>query len=440
MAVRLNLRAKLILTILPISLLPVAMFAFLAYQHAKTVTSMIISHKGSALSYSASFTMHRLDGFLKDNLENAEALTRTYEMIDILTDDVDARIANILIRSKNMYGIYSSLLCFNARGKIVAAADQSLIGTELPNDYGFKTAIQGKSIITDASSLLWPRGSFINISCPIKSGSVAELTGQENIGVLSLYIELEAVYSILDSMDIDDRPIRPTAYPCLIDKQGVILWAPDFAIEKTSPLSLDLIKTGLKSVDNVLQGETGYTLEMKQGRYALIGYASPQGLENLQGIGWSLLVMQELDEATAPITTLQRFVLFIGILEVLIVMIAAVFFSRRITLPIVKLNMAAKEIAAGHDTLATVKSHDEIGELAKTFNEMVSRLKESKKTLETYAEGLKVRGAQLEISQRELEEKIKEMERFHTFVVDRELRMAELKEELRRLKGGITNA
>lgn len=434
MGLRVNIRTKLILTILPLALLPIFMFAFVAYRHAKEITSMIISQKGQALQYTASSSMDRLDSFLKSNLENVEGLTRRYEMIDVLADDADGRIYEILTRSKNIYGIYSSLICFNAQGKIIAATDKALIGTELPDDYGFRNALQGKSIITDVSYLLWPRGSFVTISCPIKSSAAQELTGKEDIGVLSVYIDLEAAYRIIESITIDDKPIRPAAYPFLIDTIGSILWAPDVAIGAHSLISSDMLKAGLKSVSNVLQGETGYTIETKQGKAILVGYASSRRITSFQNIGWSILVTQELDEAIEPVLALQRFVLFIGVLEVLIVIIAAIFFSRRITRPVIDLSIAAKKIAEGNEAIITSKSDDEVGELADALSQMLARLNESRKTLESYAESLRVRGLELEASKKELEQKVREMEKFHSFVVDREMRMTELKEELRRLK------
>lgn len=54
--------------------------------------------------------------------------------------------------------------------------------------------------------------------------------------------------------------------------------------------------------------------------------------------------------------------------------------------------------------------------------------------LRTFSNDLRQKAEALEASQRQLQEKMAEMERFHKLVIDREIRMAELKEEIRLLR------
>ena len=82
-----------------------------------------------------------------------------------------------------------------------------------------------------------------------------------------------------------------------------------------------------------------------------------------------------------------------GLLAVLIISLSA-FLSEIILRPIKSLINSVKKIAAGDlTTRATINSHDEIGQLAVAFNEMVTKLKESHSFLE---EKVKYRTTQLE--------------------------------------------
>ena len=100
----------------------------------------------------------------------------------------------------------------------------------------------------------------------------------------------------------------------------------------------------------------------------------------------------------------------------------------------------------------TVKSKDELGYLAKVFNQMLGNLEESGIRLKEVNAGLEQRvvertkelneakaGLEKTVEQRtaELKEKLADLERFEKMAVGRELRMTELKEEIEMLKSKI---
>jgi sigma-B regulation protein RsbU (phosphoserine phosphatase) len=97
----------------------------------------------------------------------------------------------------------------------------------------------------------------------------------------------------------------------------------------------------------------------------------------IQTTGWSLLAVMEEDEVMEPVY--HRLMRELGILVTgLIVIIGIiVFVSVHITRPIGKLTRGTKELAEGNLDVQVegVSSHDEIGQLAGTFNKMVSDLK-----------------------------------------------------------------
>jgi len=147
----------------------------------------------------------------------------------------------------------------------------------------------------------------------------------------------------------------------------------------------------------------------------------------------------------------------------------AMFISRSISGSIIKLRDATNEIGKGKlDTRIEIKSKDEIGHLATSFNQMVTDLKGSMTSIDNLNEAqnklestnqqlaaserqLKVSNKQLmvneqelkasnqqlmaanekiEKSKKELEEKIFELERFQNVTIGRELEMVKLKKRI----------
>ena len=122
-----------------------------------------------------------------------------------------------------------------------------------------------------------------------------------------------------------------------------------------------------------------------------------------------------------------------------------------------RLSASAKEISKGDlTTRVEIKSHDEIGELADTFNEMAEELSVVKSELESRKDilekqvgertkeleeskislekSVQERTEELEESKLGLEEKILELENFYDAAVDRELKMEEMRKRIKELE------
>jgi len=146
---------------------------------------------------------------------------------------------------------------------------------------------------------------------------------------------------------------------------------------------------------------------------------------------------------------------------IILVIIIAVPVTAKLIKPIKALTSAAEKIRQGDfETKIDIKSQDEMGQLAVSFNEMADKLKKTYGVLETK---VKERTAELEAERKNLgkkvkertteleklkvgleqtvaertkvlEEKLVELERMNKYMVGRELRMAELKREINEFK------
>lgn len=93
------------------------------------------------------------------------------------------------------------------------------------------------------------------------------------------------------------------------------------------------------------------------------------------GLQWVILAELDLPEAMVPIVNLRNNLMLLSALMASMVFILTFLIARRITLPLVRLKNAAQEISEGKLTPVELpETHDEILELAETFNRMVTEL------------------------------------------------------------------
>lgn len=140
-------------------------------------------------------------------------------------------------------------------------------------------------------------------------------------------------------------------------------------------------------------------------------------------------IVNKQEETTSWITNLS---IFSGIFVFALGFFLSYLLSKSITRSITRLRDAAIEISKGKlDTKIEIKSGDEIGQLASVFNKMADELKESYSGLE---QKVSERTKELEIAKNTLEEKLNDLKQINSLMVDRELKMVELKRKIEELK------
>jgi signal transduction histidine kinase len=108
---------------------------------------------------------------------------------------------------------------------------------------------------------------------------------------------------------------------------------------------------------------------------------------DLQGLQWTLVAEIASDEALAPVRDIRKKVLFWGIGIALLFFAAASALARAVTRPVLELAESAMRVGRrDFDARIPVRSNDEIGQLAASFNQMAEDLRRttvSKEELET---------------------------------------------------------
>ena len=197
------------------------------------------------------------------------------------------------------------------------------------------------------------------------------------IGVVSLDLPLPTIKS-----DILDIKFENNGYAILVDRNGNIVVHPNYTagnktweesfpehnIKNISGLSLlyGEIKNGSHGIQRIKMSSTYY--------------AAYYPLRQING---SLVFILPEEVVSEPIEKMRSLLWFVAISISIAVIAISIFFSLGITKPIEKLKKATTEIAKGNlEYTVDISPKDEIGELAKNFNEMVMKLKELTKSLE----------------------------------------------------------
>jgi len=169
-----------------------------------------------------------------------------------------------------------------------------------------------------------------------------------------------------------------TGHAYLVDQLGTLAAHPDPELTKTIRSVLDV-----PMVEKARSGETGVglffdTLEQKE---VLASYM-PIG-----DTGWSMVVVQDPDEAFAPVRATMIMVIVIACILLLVAILIALWIAATISRPINKLAVEVGKVAQG-DLTATIdiRSKDEIGVLAEGFNTMVSNTNEVLNNINNAAE------------------------------------------------------
>jgi len=94
--------------------------------------------------------------------------------------------------------------------------------------------------------------------------------------------------------------------------------------------------------------------------------------------GWFIVAVDPLEEVYGVANRLKPYLFALVIFAALVISLALMFLTRRLTRPLGKLVRGAEKIGKGNlDTRITIHAKDEFADLAKEFNQMAFRLQES---------------------------------------------------------------
>src|SRR5919199_2221735 len=96
------------------------------------------------------------------------------------------------------------------------------------------------------------------------------------------------------------------------------------------------------------------------------------------GLDWLIVVVIPESDFMAQINANTRTTILLSVAALIVAIIIGILTTRWVTQPLVQLNLAAKDLALGKwDKTVDIDRSDEVGQLAKSFNDMAMQLKDS---------------------------------------------------------------
>ncbi len=295
----------------------------------------------------------RLEGFFYDTKVNLEAWTRLQVMEDIVVGDMDQRIARSLNSLKRNYGLPGHLYVFDSSHRLISTSLKHPPRPAMPERWK-KPPHTVAGWFVDKHTDPFTQTKIIAF-CHDLEASFGN-GGSRMLGTIVLTYPWPYIDNILQSSE--------GTFHILIDRRG-------------QPIFHDPLFSTPRLLENLrLLQNTGLTVGIKKFqvtyRKILIPYSSI--LDH-----WTLYTLIDHQVIEAPQRELLARLLGASILLLIPIGFTILTFSKLMVHPLRHLTQTITEIATTQDLArrAPVSSNDEIGQLASSFNVMVSKLEET---------------------------------------------------------------
>jgi len=415
--VRIN--SKLTLSFLAFALAPLAVGGALALHYQ---TQALTGQMRAQLESVAALQAQRLRELLAQNLERLALVSSRTQLrisLDRYVKNGDPaqreRLSRILRDARASIPSFENICVRDTQGRVVAATDESLPGMSQGEEESFPLGSE-----TGLGNLYTSeRGGKLKI----RLAGPLQLEGKK-IGV----VIVEGAADTIVSLTRDGTGLGDTGETVLVgrrrDGQPVFLtplrFAPHAALK---PIG----REGARTVCEAALGADGRAVFTKGVDYR--GRPVLAASEKIDPPGWALVVKKDRSEAFVPILKLRASVLVIIALTLVATLVAAPLLARSSTGPIRDLTRAAHRAVSGDlSGRAKVQTHDEVGELALAFNNMMQSIESAREGLERKVEQ---RTTELRARNEDLAREIEERKKARR---EREKTLAELERSNRDLE------
>ncbi|MEP9411852.1 MAG: PAS domain S-box protein, partial [Candidatus Brocadia sp.] len=392
-----SIKNKLILILLVCSFTPLLLLRFMAFPKAqkdleealirnlegvKQKQAEIVKMWFAERSHDAKVVSKNISAVLEHSMDDrSRDFSKLYDYIEMV---------------KTEYG-YKSVYIASRDGTVLVSTESEQAGTNIMNYDYYREALNGRIFVSRIQRL--PHSESRNKKSdsdePIMFIS-APLIGSDNLifGAVVLKVTTLPLSEIMRS-----AKLGKTGETFLINREGFMLTESRFAdeikkkglVHRRTALELRVINpsTGklTDGAQKCLNGKDGYDTG---------GYINYDGRKVLGAWCWisdhdcGLLAQIDIREGYGAAYSLKRFVLSMLLVLALPLLLAAFYFGKRISDPILNITEATKKITGG-DLGQRVKDSgkkDEISELAQAFNIMAESLEEKTVKLKNYTADL----------------------------------------------------
>ena len=317
---------------------------------------------------------------------------------------------------RDTYTYYSWIGLASPEGKVMVSAGGLLEGADVSKRPWFREASKGGGHVGDvhealllAKLLPQPQGKepvrFVDVAFPFR-----DRTGAPR-GVLGAHMSWQWARDVERSIIAPLEAARQVD-ALIVGERGLVLLGPPGL--QGSTIDMQSLRRA-KAED-----KPGYVVERwNDGKTYLVGYSRSKGYAEYPGLGWTVLVRQDVENAFVPVKRLRQYGLWSGIALALLFSVAGVFVARWITRPLKRLKVAAVRIQYGEGAAIAERGHsyDEVRSLASSLNGLVDNLQRRQAELEDLNLTLEQRVAERTQALEEALDSVRQNEqRIHTII------------------------
>lgn len=368
-----KIKSKLLISFLAIYLITISALLIFGYIGAhKALKKQIFNQLESVVS-----TQHsRVESMIDQNLERLQLVTSRTQLRLSLNNYInnggpsDLKTINKIIRDAlASVGSFEEISVLDLQGRVIASTNSSMEGRTLADEEFFvrgKAGNIGDIVFRDSdgklknylSGPLHLRGSLLGVLA-IKSSM------QDLIALTNDYSGMgETGETLLARRNRDGDALFLTP----------LRFAPDSALKMTIPKedTRKPIIQALAENESLFEKAVDYR-----------GHEVLSATRYIEKTKWGLVSKIDTKEAFRPINDLRYLLLVIIIFSSVLIVFVSIYLAGTITRPINVLAQFARRLSRGDMSGSIdIRSTDETGELARTFNEMVSGLAAARSKLE----------------------------------------------------------
>jgi len=333
------------------------------------------------LEMAAKLHADNIETFLEGRKEAIKQLSEGLLIKELLLtgesdEDYAQKLAKVTKRLKNTESIgkYNyDIIVLDKNGIVLSSSDETLVGKNKSDCLGF---IEGKKDVFIRDVHLCPDKKIDTLTfiAPIYEGR-----NKDFIGVVAERLTTDK----LNEITMNITGLGKTGETYLVNKDGYAITPLLFDKDAVLKKKVDSEQFHLCREEHL---ERGMSEEMEEIPTTYLDYRRKKVLgvhTYIPEMKWCLLT--EIDEREVFSSLKWMFWIALGLAVFLLVVIylMASWIGRRISKPIMKLNEGIKIVGKGDlDYRVGMKSKDEIGQLSRAFDSLVSHLKEAKTNIE----------------------------------------------------------
>jgi methyl-accepting chemotaxis protein len=354
---QLKLRNKFLLPTVLSILLGMGVSSTISYISSKnTLADALLKD----LEKTVELTAQMLDGWLNDRRLDLQNWSQQKIYLSSVQETFMGNAAALsagaqLAQIKEGYGYYKAIFLVSKEGRITAASDKALVGRQHDKSAShFKSVMTGKPFVSELRK-------NPETGKPEFLMAAYMSDGEQSPGTIVCIIEIEKI----DQLFIDRIRVGRTGQAYLYEDTGRVIAHPNRDLEFALDLSS---QPWFKEWEDKNEGI--YEFELN-------GLQKWAAFKRLQTMPWKVAVSLEKNDALAPARILGQINLLVTVISVMVAGLIIFLVTNSVTRPINNVVEGLKDAAEGEGDLTkrlNVTSQDEVGELAKWFNILNSKM------------------------------------------------------------------